>query len=194
MEGVGWRLPAALVASGGHLAARPYPALTPGWDTGRQTGMSEQREPNLWLRPSPREDDPYAPERDPYGARSEDDFRAPPDPEPTPDPEPSHDPFGERKLKRGGGGIVAIGLLIVKFFAKIKVVLLLLPKLKILTTSGSMLVSVAAYSLIWGWRFALGFVVLLFVHEMGHVIQLRREGIKASAPVFIPFFGAAVWS
>jgi Zn-dependent protease len=138
--------------------------------------MSEQHNPNLWLRPSP------------------DDFRAPPEPEHTPDPEPTPDPFGERKLKRGGGGIAALGLLVVKFFAKIKLVLLLLPKLKLLTTSGSMLVSVAAYSLIWGWRFALGFVVLMFVHEMGHVIQLRREGIKASAPVFIPFFGAAVWA
>ena len=75
-----------------------------------------------------------------------------------------------------------------------KLALLALPKLKLLTTSGTMLVSVAAYSLIWGWRFAFGFVVLLFVHEMGHVIQLRREGIKASAPVFIPFLGAAVWA
>ena len=50
--------------------------------------------------------------------------------------------------------------------------------------------SVAAYSLFWGWPFAAGFVVLLFVHEMGHVIQLRREGLKASAPMFIPFLGA----
>jgi Zn-dependent protease len=57
-----------------------------------------------------------------------------------------------------------------------------------------MLVSVAAYSLIWGWKFAIGFVVLLFVHEMGHVVQLRREGVKASAPVFIPFMGALVWA
>jgi Zn-dependent protease len=148
--------------------------------------LTEQRNPNLWLPPSP---DPHAP--------SEDDFRAPPEPERSPDPEPSRDPFGgDHKpwWKRGGGGIVALGLVIAKFAAKIKVVLLLLPKLKILTTSGSMLVSVAAYSLIWGWKFALGFVVLLFVHEMGHVIQLRREGIEASAPVFIPFLGAAVWS
>jgi Zn-dependent protease len=156
--------------------------------------MSDQPHSNLWLRPSPDDDDAYERERDPYGAGSADDFRAPPEPERSPDPEPSHDPFGERRLKRGGGGIAALGLLIFKFFAKIKVVLLLLPKLKILTTSGSMLVSVGAYSLIWGWRFALGFVVLLFVHEMGHVIQLRREGIKASAPVFIPFLGAAVWA
>jgi len=76
--------------------------------------------------------------------------------------------------------------------AKLKGVLLLLPKLKILTTSGTMLVSVAAYSLIWGWSFAAGFVLLLLVHELGHVIQLRREGVKASAPMFIPFLGAAV--
>ena len=57
-----------------------------------------------------------------------------------------------------------------------------------------MLVSIAAYSLIWGWKFAVGFVLLLFVHEMGHVIQLRREGIEASAPMFIPFLGAVVWA
>src|SRR5204862_3834032 len=76
--------------------------------------------------------------------------------------------------------------------AKFKGILLLLPKLKILTTSGSMLVSVAAYALIWKWPFAVGFVLLLLVHEMGHVLQLRREGVKAGAPLFIPFLGAVV--
>jgi Zn-dependent protease len=55
-----------------------------------------------------------------------------------------------------------------------------------------MLVSIAAYALIWGWRFAVGFVLLLLVHELGHVIQLRREGIDAGAPMFIPFLGAVV--
>ena len=44
----------------------------------------------------------------------------------------------------------------------------------------------------WGVPFAVGFVVLLLVHEMGHVIALRREGIKASAPMFIPFLGAVI--
>ena len=73
-----------------------------------------------------------------------------------------------------------------------KALLLLLPKAKLLTTSGSMLVSVAAYALIWGWRFAAGFVALLFIHEMGHYIQLRREGVKPSGMLFIPFLGAAV--
>jgi len=114
-----------------------------------------------------------------------------------PEAEADRDAFGNERprddepRKRGiGGGIVAALLAIL---AKGKAVLLLLPKLKLLTTSGSMLVSIAAYSLIWGWKFAVGFVILLFVHEMGHVIQLRREGIEASAPLFIPFLGAVVW-
>jgi Zn-dependent protease len=112
-------------------------------------------------------------------------------------PSSAHDAFGapqRSKLRRAGGGLAVFGVLAAKFGVKLKALLLLLPKLKILTTSGSMLVSIAAYSLIWGWKFAAGFVVLLFVHEMGHVIQLRREGIEASAPVFIPFLGAAVWA
>jgi Zn-dependent protease len=95
-------------------------------------------------------------------------------------------------FKRIGGSLAAALALIVSFASKLKGLLLLLPKLKLLTTSGSMLVSVGAYTLIWGWQFALGFVLLLFVHEMGHVIQLRREGVPASAPMFIPFLGAFV--
>ncbi len=94
--------------------------------------------------------------------------------------------------KRIGSALAAIVALGAKFWAAIKGVLLLLPKAKLLTTAGTALVSVAAYSLFWGWTFALGFVVLLFVHEMGHVIQLRREGVKASAPMFVPFLGAVV--
>jgi Zn-dependent protease len=115
---------------------------------------------------------------------------------------PLGNPFGQRPSERPGrrGGLrgrigsalAAIAALFAKFFAAIKGVLLLLPKFKLLTTAGTALVSVAAYSLWFGWTFALGFVVLLFVHEMGHVLQLRREGIKASAPMFVPFLGAVV--
>src|SRR5579884_3237362 len=90
------------------------------------------------------------------------------------------------------GRLGALLATIVAFLAKFKTLLLLLPKLKLLTTLGTMLVSVAAYSFVFGWTFAVGFVVLLLVHEMGHVIQLRREGIKASAPMFIPFLGAVI--
>ncbi|MBA3746005.1 MAG: site-2 protease family protein [Solirubrobacterales bacterium] len=91
--------------------------------------------------------------------------------------------------KRAGGWLVAIGLLALKFG---KAAFLLLKGAKIFTTAGSMIISVVAYSFIWGWKFAVGFVLLLLVHEMGHVIQLRREGIPASAPMFIPFLGAVV--
>src|ERR1700730_8941572 len=99
----------------------------------------------------------------------------------------------ERSLrKRLGGVLAAIVALGAKFWAVIKGALLFLPKLKVLTTAGTALVSVAAYTLFFSWPFAVGFVVLLFVHEMGHVIQLRREGVNASAPMFIPFFGAVV--
>jgi Zn-dependent protease len=90
--------------------------------------------------------------------------------------------------------IAPIGVAILAFLAKIKSILLLLPKIKILVTAGSMAVSIVAYTTIWGFWFAMGFVVLLLVHELGHVIQLRREGIPASAPMFIPFLGAVVAS
>ncbi len=98
---------------------------------------------------------------------------------------PDDRPWWRRSLSL----LVVAGLLVLKWG---KPVLLLLPKLKILTTSATMLVSIVAYSFLWGWKFAIGFVLLLLVHEMGHVIQLRREGIEASAPMFIPFLGAAV--
>jgi Zn-dependent protease len=85
-----------------------------------------------------------------------------------------------------------IAAFLVLMATKGKAILLLLPKVKIFTTSATMLVSIAAYALIWGWAFAVGFVLLLLVHEMGHVIQLRREGVEASAPMFIPFLGAMI--
>ena len=55
-----------------------------------------------------------------------------------------------------------------------------------------MLDSVGAYALFWGWKFAVGFVLLLFVHELGHYLEARRQGLNVSAPMFIPFLGAAI--
>src|ERR671925_2409878 len=84
--------------------------------------------------------------------------------------------------------IAGLGLLLAKF----KWVLLAVFKLKVFTTSASMLVSVAAYTLFWGWKFAVGLVLLLLVHELGHYLEARRQGLKVSAPMFIPFLGAAI--
>jgi Zn-dependent protease len=111
---------------------------------------------------------------------------------PPPSPTGPFEPERRPLWRRIGAAALAVGALIANFAAKFKLLLVALPKLKVLTTSGSMLVSIAAYSLFFGWTFAVGFVLLLLVHEMGHVIQLRREGIKASAPMFIPFLGAVV--
>jgi Zn-dependent protease len=104
-------------------------------------------------------------------------------------------PFGaRRKGLRGRIGSVGAGIAVVaaKFGTAIKALVIALPHAKLFVTGATALVSVAAYSLWWGWPFAAGFVVLIFIHEMGHVIALRREGIKASAPMFIPFMGAAI--
>jgi Zn-dependent protease len=106
-------------------------------------------------------------------------------------------PFGAERRglrKRIGSALAGIAALAAKFATALKALLVALPNVKIFTTAGTALVSVALYSLFWGWEFAAGFVVLLFVHEMGHVIQLRREGIRASAPMFIPFMGAVITS
>jgi Zn-dependent protease len=104
---------------------------------------------------------------------------------PTPARTPARRSLGKRRLGPLFAALVAL-------LTKLKTIILLLPKAKLLMTVGTMLVSLAAYAWIWGWTFAAGFVLLLFVHEMGHVIQLRREGIKASAPMFVPFMGALI--
>jgi Zn-dependent protease len=75
----------------------------------------------------------------------------------------------------------------------VKLLFLLLATLKwgkIATTGGTMLLSLAIYAMIWGWPYAAGVVVLLFVHEMGHFIAARQCGLNVGAPTFIPFLGA----
>jgi Zn-dependent protease len=53
-------------------------------------------------------------------------------------------------------------------------------------------IAVGGYALIWGWKFAVGFVGLILVHEMGHFVEARRQGLNPSLPVFVPFLGAYV--
>lgn len=61
---------------------------------------------------------------------------------------------------------------------------------KLATTAGTMLLSLVVYATIWGWRYAAGFIALLFAHEMGHYIAARQRGLNVGAPAFIPFVGA----
>lgn len=92
------------------------------------------------------------------------------------------------KWKKTAAGVGAGGA-ILSLLSKGKLLLLGLTKAG---TLFSMLLSFGVYWTAWGWKFALGLVVSIYVHEMGHVFMLRRYGIKASAPMFIPGLGAVV--
>jgi Zn-dependent protease len=70
------------------------------------------------------------------------------------------------------GALVKFGVAILKFFG--------------------IFLAVGGYALIWGWWFAVGFVLLILVHELGHYIEARREGLDPQLPVFLPFLGAYV--
>jgi Zn-dependent protease len=91
-------------------------------------------------------------------------------------------------LRKFWAPIALVGFLLWKFKAAFAAIF----KLKLFTVVGSAFVSVAAYALIWGWQFGLGFVLLLFVHELGHVAVAKYQGLPVSAPVFIPFMGALI--
>jgi Zn-dependent protease len=79
-----------------------------------------------------------------------------------------------------------------KITAPIVVVLGLLAKLGSLAKFAALFVAFGGYTLIWGWKFALGVIVLIFLHEMGHFLEAKREGLSPSWPVFVPFLGAYV--
>lgn len=119
-----------------------------------------------------------------------------PFPSPTPPPAPASldqqpvKPKWKEWLTPIGVGLLAI----LKFGAKLK--FLILPMMKflpvILKTGGSMILTIVLYSQLWGWKYALGFVLLIFVHEGGHLIAARQMGLNVGAPVFIPFMGAMI--
>jgi Zn-dependent protease len=97
-------------------------------------------------------------------------------------------------LKKIFGPVLVILVLAAKWLGKIK--FLILPLLKffpiLLKTGGSMILMIGVYAMMYGWQWAVGFVLLLFIHECGHVIVAKRLGLPVSAPVFIPFMGAFI--
>jgi Zn-dependent protease len=128
----------------------------------------------------------------------------PPPPPPPPEERPKYEPFqqyyqpapqpqvpGTQRRRNGAlGGLVALLLTI---WAYGKYALLFLVKFGAFKTLLTLFLSFGAYALFFGWQFAAGLVVMILVHEMGHVVEIRRQGMQASAPLFIPFFGAAIF-
>jgi Zn-dependent protease len=118
----------------------------------------------------------------------------PPPPPPPPDLElRQYDPIQPQSTWRDLGRklaapFIAIGALLAKF----KFLIFALVKLKFLATALSMFASIGVYALAFGWWWAVGFVLLMFVHEMGHALELKRLGVPFSAPIFIPFVGAMI--
>ncbi|MEK7707812.1 MAG: site-2 protease family protein [Verrucomicrobiota bacterium] len=116
----------------------------------------------------------------------------------TPPPPPDYgrppEPSGWDKLKKYLAPLGIVGVLLLKFGAKLKFIIV--PFIKffpmILKTGGTMILSIGAYAMMWGVWFAVGFVVLIFVHECGHLLAARKCGLKVGAPVFIPFMGAFI--
>src|SRR5258708_1924841 len=98
------------------------------------------------------------------------------------------------RLRKALGPVAVVGVVIAKFFAKLK--FFILPALKflpiLLKSGGTMVLMIWVYTMMWGWKFAVGFVVLLLVHECGHLIVAKKFGLKVGAPVFIPFMGAFI--
>jgi Zn-dependent protease len=103
-----------------------------------------------------------------------------PDEAPERDYEPIHPGGGARDLlKKLLAPVVALVTILFKFAA-------------VGFKFASIFIAVGGYALIWGWKFAVGFVALIFVHEMGHFIEARLQGLHSSWPTFIPFLGAYV--
>lgn len=97
-------------------------------------------------------------------------------------------------LKKFFAPVILVAIFLLKFAGKLK--FLVIPLIKffpaILKTGGTMILSIGAYALMYGWWFAVGFVLLIFVHECGHLLAARRIGLPVGAPVFIPFMGAFI--
>jgi Zn-dependent protease len=134
------------------------------------------------------------------------DFSIPMDGGPAAPAVPWHPPAGAAPPKASPGWadrlkiLGPVGLFLAFLLGKGKLLALLLAKLSpllkfglpVLKTGGTMLLSVFVYAQTFGWWFAGGFVLSIFVHEMGHVYVAWRKGVPVSAPLFIPGFGALI--
>ena len=100
-----------------------------------------------------------------------------------PPPEEEAPEYPPRRPRRQGWGrivapIIAVGAVLFKLAGSLKFL--------------GVFLALGGYALIWGWKFGLGFILLILVHELGHYVEARRQGLRPQLPVFIPFLGAYV--
>jgi len=95
-------------------------------------------------------------------------------------------PPAPSKMPKALAGLGAVGLLLWKLKFLATFLALKLP------TILSFAASFGVYWAAWGWKFALGFLLLIYVHEMGHVTAARRAGLPVTSPMFIPGVGAFI--
>lgn len=100
----------------------------------------------------------------------------------------------EKKGKRGW--LMALFVIVGKSakFAKLYKLMKLMKFTKLLLTFCTMALSAFVYSIQLGPWFAIGFVLMLFVHEMGYVVAMHKKGYKTSPPIFIPMLGAVIFA
>ena len=94
---------------------------------------------------------------------------------------------GNRSLLGG------IGAALLAVWGFVKYGLLIAFKIPAFATIVSLVVSFGGYALFYGPWFAASLVAMILIHEMGHVVEIRRQGMQATAPIFIPFLGAAIF-
>ncbi|GAC1565070.1 MAG: hypothetical protein NVS3B14_01670 [Ktedonobacteraceae bacterium] len=111
-----------------------------------------------------------------------------------------HGTISKGKKRKRLAGLGGLGATIVGLLVKFKTLLLILFELKWVAAFGQIgfagitaIISIAVYSFIFGWPFAIGLVALLFIHEMGHALVMKLKGIPIGGMIFIPLLGAAVF-
>ena len=122
-------------------------------------------------------------------------------PPPPPPPPEGYQPFQQyyqpvapvrpNRQRNGIGGALISAALAVWTFIKFGGLFLL--KFGAFKTLATMVISFGFYALFYGPVGAAGLVIMILLHEMGHVVEIRRQGMQATAPLFIPFFGAAIF-
>jgi len=133
------------------------------------------------------DDDPLFPPRS-------DDHVPPPPAYPVTSDIPPQSPYHYSPAPTGGRRTASgLGAALVAVFGFFKYGAVLLLKLPAAGTLLSLVVSFGAYALFYGPWFAVALVTMILVHEMGHVFEIRRQGMNATAPIFIPFLGAAIF-